>query len=236
MNRVHFGGDYNPEQWPEEVWAEDVAADAGGRGHLVTVGVFSWALAGARAGAVGLRLAGPRSWTCCTRHGIAVDLATPTASPPAWLAATHPETLPVDEDGTACRTAAASTSARARPSTGSGRCDRPTAGRAVRRPSRAGACGTSATSTAATTRPATATSRPRRSAAGCGTGTATWTRSTTPGAPRSGASATATGPRSCRPAPRPDMRNPAQQLDWRRFSSDALLRLLPSRARHPAAS
>ena len=21
--RIHFGGDYNPEQWPEEVWAED---------------------------------------------------------------------------------------------------------------------------------------------------------------------------------------------------------------------
>ena len=26
-----FGGDYNPEQWPEEIWDEDVRADARGR-------------------------------------------------------------------------------------------------------------------------------------------------------------------------------------------------------------
>ena len=23
---MHYGGDYNPEQWPEEIWPEDVAA------------------------------------------------------------------------------------------------------------------------------------------------------------------------------------------------------------------
>ncbi|MBK5249429.1 MAG: hypothetical protein JJE50_08330, partial [Actinomycetales bacterium] len=25
VEAVCYGGDYNPEQWPEEVWAEDVA-------------------------------------------------------------------------------------------------------------------------------------------------------------------------------------------------------------------
>lgn len=25
LRRLAFGGDYNPEQWPEEVWHEDVA-------------------------------------------------------------------------------------------------------------------------------------------------------------------------------------------------------------------
>ena len=24
MSHVYYGGDYNPEQWPEEVWDEDV--------------------------------------------------------------------------------------------------------------------------------------------------------------------------------------------------------------------
>ena len=24
LGRVAYGGDYNPEQWPEEVWDEDV--------------------------------------------------------------------------------------------------------------------------------------------------------------------------------------------------------------------
>ena len=32
-------------------------------------------------------------------HGIAVDLATATASPPAWLMRAHPEVLPVNGEG-----------------------------------------------------------------------------------------------------------------------------------------
>ena len=40
-----------------------------------------------------------RCSTPFTRRGIAVDLATPTASPPPWLGHLHPETLPVTADG-----------------------------------------------------------------------------------------------------------------------------------------
>ena len=25
VTKILFGGDYNPEQWPEEVWAQDMA-------------------------------------------------------------------------------------------------------------------------------------------------------------------------------------------------------------------
>ena len=39
-----FGGDYNPEQWPEEVWLEDVALMREAGVNLVSVGIFSWAL------------------------------------------------------------------------------------------------------------------------------------------------------------------------------------------------
>ncbi|MFC7645090.1 beta-galactosidase [Streptosporangium lutulentum] len=38
-----YGGDYNPEQWPEEVWKEDVELMRRAGVNLVTVGVFSWA-------------------------------------------------------------------------------------------------------------------------------------------------------------------------------------------------
>lgn len=65
---------------------------------MVTVGVFSWA-----------RLQpGPDTWDfdwfdrlldLLHAHGIAVDLATATASPPAWLVRAHPEILPVTADG-----------------------------------------------------------------------------------------------------------------------------------------
>ncbi|HZL02155.1 MAG TPA: beta-galactosidase, partial [Cellulomonas sp.] len=39
-----YGCDYNPEQWPREVWTEDVALMQAAGINLVTVGVFSWAL------------------------------------------------------------------------------------------------------------------------------------------------------------------------------------------------
>jgi len=95
---IAFGGDYNPEQWPEDVWQEDVRLMQEAGVNLVTVGVFSWA-----------RLQPtPDTWDfgwldrvldLLHAHGIAVDLATGTASPPAWLTTAHPEILPVDRSG-----------------------------------------------------------------------------------------------------------------------------------------
>ena len=40
---IWYGGDYNPEQWPREVWDEDVRLMRRGGINLATVGVFSWA-------------------------------------------------------------------------------------------------------------------------------------------------------------------------------------------------
>ena len=44
MTRIRYGGDYNPEQWPPEIWEEDVRLMQEASVDLVTVGVFSWAL------------------------------------------------------------------------------------------------------------------------------------------------------------------------------------------------
>jgi hypothetical protein len=38
-----YGGDYNPEQWPEEVWDEDVSLMREAGVNLVSLGIFSWA-------------------------------------------------------------------------------------------------------------------------------------------------------------------------------------------------
>ncbi|TML28910.1 MAG: hypothetical protein E6G35_08020, partial [Actinobacteria bacterium] len=38
-----YGGDYNPEQWPDDRWREDVELMRQARVNLVTVGVFGWA-------------------------------------------------------------------------------------------------------------------------------------------------------------------------------------------------
>jgi Beta-galactosidase len=42
--KIPFGGDYNPEQWPEDVWAEDHRLFDAARIDTVTLGVFTWAL------------------------------------------------------------------------------------------------------------------------------------------------------------------------------------------------
>ncbi|MFI5842153.1 beta-galactosidase [Catenuloplanes sp. NPDC051500] len=94
-----FGGDYNPEQWPEHVWEEDAALMRAAGVNLVTVGVFSW---GRLEPAPGERDFAWLDRVLDLMHGagVAVDLATPTASPPPWMGHRWPETLPVDESGT----------------------------------------------------------------------------------------------------------------------------------------
>ena len=41
--RIWYGGDYNPDQWPEETWDEDIVLMKEAGVNLVSVGIFSWA-------------------------------------------------------------------------------------------------------------------------------------------------------------------------------------------------
>ncbi|HEX6520167.1 MAG TPA: beta-galactosidase [Streptosporangiaceae bacterium] len=96
---IAFGGDYNPEQWPEEIWAEDMALMKEAGVTLVTIGVFSWAQV--QTGPDDFRFGWlDRVMDLLADSGVAADLATMTASPPPWLTRLHPEILPVRRDGT----------------------------------------------------------------------------------------------------------------------------------------
>src|SRR3954468_18880856 len=79
-----FGGDYNPEQWPEEVWAEDMALMREAGVTMVSVGIFSWALLEPTPGVYDFGWL-DRLLTMLHEHGVAVDLGTPTVVPPAWF-------------------------------------------------------------------------------------------------------------------------------------------------------
>ena len=97
-SRIRYGGDYNPEQWPTPVWNEDVRLMQQAHVTTVTVAVFAWALLEPEPGRYEF------GWLDdvldrLNRGGIRVILATATASPPAWLAHRHPESLPVSIDG-----------------------------------------------------------------------------------------------------------------------------------------
>ncbi len=96
--RLLYGADYNAEQWPEDVWVEDVQLMREAGVNLVTVGVFSWALLEPSDGVYEFAWL-DRLLDLLHDHGISVDLATATASPPAWLVRSHPEMLPVTADG-----------------------------------------------------------------------------------------------------------------------------------------
>jgi beta-galactosidase len=93
-----FGGDYNPEQWPEDVWAEDVALMRRAGVNLVSVGIFSWALLEHGPGRYEFGWL-DRVLDQLHRAEISVDLATPTAVPPAWLLSRYPRMRPVTRDG-----------------------------------------------------------------------------------------------------------------------------------------
>lgn len=96
---IAYGGDYNPEQWPRETWAEDVRLMREAGVTVATVGVFSWALLEPEQGRFELDWLGD-VMDLLHEGGVAVDLATATASPPPWLSTAYPETLPRRADGT----------------------------------------------------------------------------------------------------------------------------------------
>ncbi|MDQ0753555.1 beta-galactosidase [Streptomyces africanus] len=95
---IAYGGDYNPEQWPEEVWVEDMRLMREAGVTMVSVGIFSWALLEPAEGVYDFSRM-DKILAMLQENGIAADLATPTAAPPAWFFKAYPEALPVDRDG-----------------------------------------------------------------------------------------------------------------------------------------
>jgi beta-galactosidase len=98
LGRLAYGADYNPEQWDEQTWARDIELMQRARVNLVSLAIFGWAA---------LEPEPERyefGWLDTVMGmlgdaGISVCLATATASPPAWLSVDHPEILPVDGNG-----------------------------------------------------------------------------------------------------------------------------------------
>lgn len=96
---IGFGGDYNPEQWPDDVRLADLDLMREAGVTVVSLAIFAWASIEP--------VEGRYDWgwlddTMDRLHeaGIRVSLATATASPPPWLTRKHPEILPRTADGT----------------------------------------------------------------------------------------------------------------------------------------
>jgi len=96
--RILHGGDYNPEQWPEDIWDEDMRLMQKAHVNIATLPVFGW---------VSLQ-PDENTWTFewldtvidkLWAGGVSVCLATATASQPAWLDAMYPDVLTTGRDG-----------------------------------------------------------------------------------------------------------------------------------------
>ncbi len=98
FNRILYGGDYNPNQWPREVWEEDMRLFKQAGINSATVNVFSWAK---------LQPAEERYdfselddiIAMLSQEDIDIVLATSTGAMPAWLVKKYPEVTRVDFEG-----------------------------------------------------------------------------------------------------------------------------------------
>ncbi|WP_329336447.1 beta-galactosidase [Streptomyces sp. NBC_01352] len=96
--RIPYGGDYNPEQWPVEVWDEDHRLFETARIDTLTVGVFSWSLTQPAEDTYDFTLL-DRILDRAAAEGRRVCLATGTAALPSWLAKRYPEVNRTDFEG-----------------------------------------------------------------------------------------------------------------------------------------
>lgn len=94
-----FGGDYNPEQWPQESWEHDL--ELLGRAHIneATINVFSWALLEPSEGDYDFSML-DAIVASLDRHDIRIVMATGTAAVPAWMARKYPHVMRKGVDGT----------------------------------------------------------------------------------------------------------------------------------------
>ncbi|PFI59211.1 beta-galactosidase [Priestia megaterium] len=98
FRQMLYGGDYNPEQWPEELWLEDMRIFKKANINSATINVFSW-----------VRLQPSEEEYCFEELDKIIDmlseenydivLATSTASLPAWMVKRYPDVTRTDFEG-----------------------------------------------------------------------------------------------------------------------------------------
>jgi beta-galactosidase len=98
LPQIFYGGDYNPEQWSEEVWQQDMFLMKKAGVNLVSLGIFSWATLQPNEETYNFESM-DKIIDLLQKNNIYIDLATATAAQPAWISLKYPDTLPVDEKG-----------------------------------------------------------------------------------------------------------------------------------------
>lgn len=98
VNKIVYGGDYNPEQWPEEIWAEDMRLLKEANIDIVTLNVFSWAALQPSEETYDFSKL-DKIMEMVRDNGLQVCLATSTGAHPAWMAKKYPDILRTEFNG-----------------------------------------------------------------------------------------------------------------------------------------
>lgn len=96
--KIAYGGDYNPEQWDEKTWEEDMRLFKLANIDTVTLNVFSWAALQPEEEVYDFSKL-DRIMEMVHKNGLKVVLATSTAAHPAWMARKYPEILRTEANG-----------------------------------------------------------------------------------------------------------------------------------------
>ena len=98
IKRILYGGDYNPNQWPQEIWKEDMRFFRDAHINSATVNVFSWAKIQPSEEKYDFsELDLITDMLSCENYDIV--LATSTGALPAWMAKKYPEVERTDWEG-----------------------------------------------------------------------------------------------------------------------------------------
>ena len=98
IKKILYGGDYNPEQWPAEIWEEDMRMFQLAGIDVVTLNVFNWAMLQPDEDTYQFDKL-DQIMELVQAHNLKVCMATSTAAHPAWMARKYPEILRTEFSG-----------------------------------------------------------------------------------------------------------------------------------------
>lgn len=98
FKKMLYGGDYNPEQWPKDIWHKDMELFGKAGINSATINVFSWARIQPSEEVYDFREL-DEIVDMLTKEGKQIVLATSTAALPAWMVKRYPEVTRTDYQG-----------------------------------------------------------------------------------------------------------------------------------------
>ena len=98
VKKILYGGDYNPEQWTEDIWEKDMEMFQKAGIDIVTLNVFNWAMLQPDEETYDFTKL-DKTVDRVTKNGLYICMATSTGAHPAWMARKYPDILRTEFNG-----------------------------------------------------------------------------------------------------------------------------------------